>query len=47
MIEMAARADLYGVLIGFDTYDEDIFHHVTKVGSVELNIRCAEVLQKK
>lgn len=45
MMKLAARAGLYGALIGFDTYDPDIFHHVAKVGSVELNIKCAEVMR--
>ncbi|MFH1359721.1 MAG: radical SAM protein [Candidatus Omnitrophota bacterium] len=46
MVSIAARAGLYGALIGFDTYDPETFHHVTKAGSVELNIQCAEVMRK-
>ena len=46
MMRMAAKAGLYGALIGFDTYETDTFHHVTKSGSVELNLKCAEVLRK-
>lgn len=46
MIALAAKAGLYGVLIGFDTYDEETFHHVTKVGSIDLNMKCSEVLRK-
>lgn len=46
MIKLAAKAGLYGALIGFDTYDEDTFHHITKVGSVELNQKCTDVLRK-
>ncbi|HJX13222.1 MAG TPA: radical SAM protein [Dehalococcoidales bacterium] len=46
MVALAARAGLYGALIGFDTYEPDTFHHVTKVGSVELNLKCAELMRK-
>lgn len=46
MIALAAKAGLYGALIGFDTYDEETFHHVAKVGSLELNMKCSEVLRK-
>lgn len=46
LIALAARAGLYGALIGFDTYDAETFHHIAKVGSIELNERCAEVLRK-
>jgi len=45
MMKLAARAGLYGVLIGFDAYEDDTFHHVAKTGSVELNRKCAEVLR--
>jgi len=46
LIELAARAGLYGALIGFDTYDEDTFHHVAKVGSVDLNQKCVDTMRK-
>jgi hypothetical protein len=46
MMKLAARAGLYGALIGFDTYEEETFHHVAKVGSRDLNIKCAEVLRE-
>jgi anaerobic magnesium-protoporphyrin IX monomethyl ester cyclase len=46
MVQLAARAGLYGALIGFDTYDTDTFHHVAKVGSVELNNKCVEGMRK-
>lgn len=46
MAALAAKAGLYGALIGFDTYDEVTFHHVAKVGSIELNIKCSEILRK-
>jgi len=45
MMRLAARAGLYGVLIGFDSYEADTFHHVTKSGSAELNMKCAEILR--
>ena len=46
MIAMAARAGLYGVLVGFDAYDRDTFHHVAKRGSIELNNECARILRE-
>ncbi|MEK7689744.1 MAG: radical SAM protein [Bdellovibrionota bacterium] len=46
MIELAARGGLYGVLVGFDTYNPGTFHHVSKQGSVDLNFRCSEILRK-
>ncbi len=46
MVALASRAGLYGALIGFDTYDEDTFHHVSKVGSIELNVKCAENMRE-
>ena len=46
MMALAAKAGLYGVLIGFDTYEEEMFHHIVKVGSIELNQKCTEVLRK-
>jgi|TARA_B100001971_G_scaffold213598_1_gene247440 radical SAM superfamily enzyme YgiQ (UPF0313 family) len=46
MVALAAKAGLYGALIGFDTYDEDTFHHISKQGGYELNIRCSELLRK-
>lgn len=46
MIALAAKAGLYGALVGFDTYEEEMFHHIVKVGSVELNQKCADVLRK-
>ncbi len=45
MMKLARRAGLYGVLIGFDTYEADTFHHVTKIGSADLNLKCAKVLR--
>ena len=44
-MKLAAKAGLYGALIGFDTYEADTFHHVAKAGSAELNKKCAEVLR--
>lgn len=46
MVKLAARAGLYGVLVGFDTYDEEIFNDVNKRGSIELNIVASETLRK-
>lgn len=46
MTKLASRAGLYGVLVGFDTYDEETFNDVNKRGSIELNIAAAESLRK-
>jgi len=46
LMALAARAGQYGALIGFDTYDPATFHHIEKIGSIELNRKCAEVLRK-
>ena len=46
LMKLAARAGQYGALIGFDTYDPATFHHIEKVGSIELNRKCTEVLRK-
>lgn len=46
MMKLASRAGLYGALIGFDTYDNDTMHHVSKVGSAELNEECARVCRE-
>lgn len=46
MIELAARAGMYGVLVGFDTYNPQMFNDVTKKGSRELNIGAAEILRR-
>lgn len=46
MVALAASAGLYGALIGFDTYEPDTFHHVAKIGSVDLNLKCTELMRK-
>lgn len=46
MIEWAAKAGLYGVLVGFDTYDPEMFNDITKTTSIDLNIKAAEILRK-
>ena len=46
MVELGARAGLYGALIGFDTYDAETFHHISKKGSIDLNHRCSETLRR-
>ena len=46
MVALAAKAGLYGALVGFDTYEEEMFHHIVKVGSVELNQKCADTLRQ-
>lgn len=46
MIALGARAGFYGALIGFDTYDADMFNAVTKVGSKKLNIKAAKILRR-
>lgn len=46
MVALAARAGLYGVLVGFDTYETDVFNDVTKTTSRDLNIAAATLLRK-
>lgn len=46
LMALAARAGQYGALIGYDTYDPATFHHIEKIGSIDLNNRCAEVLRR-
>ncbi len=46
MVALAAKAGLYGALIGFDAYDSETFHHISKAGSIEMNIKCSEVMRK-
>jgi anaerobic magnesium-protoporphyrin IX monomethyl ester cyclase len=46
MIELASKAGLYGVLVGFDTYDPNTFNDVTKTTSRDLNIECSKTLRK-
>jgi anaerobic magnesium-protoporphyrin IX monomethyl ester cyclase len=45
MVQLAAKAGLYGALIGFDTYDSNTFHHISKQGSQDLNILCSETMR--
>jgi len=46
LMALSARAGQYGALIGFDTYDPATFHHIEKIGSIELNVKASEVLRK-
>lgn len=46
MIALAAKAGMYGVLVGFDTYEDNMFRDITKIGSLNLNVRCSEILRK-
>lgn len=46
MIALAAKAGLYGVLVGFDTYNPETFDSVTKTTSEEQNILCSDILRK-
>lgn len=46
MIELGAKAGLYGVLVGFDTYESTMFNDITKTTSKELNIKASETLRK-
>ena len=46
MIALAAKAGLYGALIGFDTYEEETFHHISKEGSIQLNVKCSQILRE-
>lgn len=46
MIKLAARAGMYGGLVGFDTYEPGVFNNLAKIGSAELNIRASTILRK-
>src|SRR3990167_8985321 len=46
LMALAARAGQYGALICFYTHDPATFHHIEKIGSIELNRKCTEVLRK-
>lgn len=46
MIKAAAKAGLYGVLVGFDSYDNDVLDENAKTTSAETNNKAAEVLRK-
>ena len=46
MIALGAKAGFYGALLGFDSYEDDILHHVDKTTSKELNLSASHVLRK-
>ena len=46
MMEWAAKAGLYGVLVGFDTYVPNMFNDVDKTTTREMNIAASNVLRK-
>lgn len=46
MIELASKSGMFGVLTGFETYNDDILKGVRKLGSKATNIKASEVLRK-
>jgi radical SAM superfamily enzyme YgiQ (UPF0313 family) len=46
MISLAAKAGLYGVLVGFDSYDDDVLHGNSKTTTTEINNECVRILRK-
>jgi anaerobic magnesium-protoporphyrin IX monomethyl ester cyclase len=46
MIALASMAGLYGVLVGFDTYNPETFDAVSKLASVSVNQQCSDILRK-
>lgn len=45
MIGLAAKAGLYGVLVGFDSYDDDVLKGNSKTTTTEINNACARILR--
>lgn len=45
MMKLAAEAGFYGALVGFDTYDVNMFNDITKEGSRDLNIKASKILR--
>lgn len=46
MIELAAKSGMFGALVGFESYNEDVLKGVGKIGSKDINIKAAEVFRK-
>lgn len=46
MIELAAKSGMFGVLIGFESYNDDVLKGVGKLGSKETNIKASGILRK-
>jgi hypothetical protein len=46
MMELAAQAGLYGVLVGFDSYDDDVLKTSNKSTTSQSNCEAARVLKK-
>ncbi len=46
MIELAAKSGMFGALVGFETYNDDVLKGVGKLGSKATNIKASEVLRK-
>lgn len=46
MIKMARRAGLYSVLVGFDSYDNDVLKENTKTTTVEINNEASRILRE-
>jgi anaerobic magnesium-protoporphyrin IX monomethyl ester cyclase len=45
MMALAAKAGLYGVLVGFDSYSPAMFKEMGKDGGLDVNRRCSEILR--
>lgn len=46
MIRLAKASGLFGALVGFDSYDDEVLGGVEKVGSAEINRRAAEIFRQ-
>lgn len=46
MIKLAKQAGLYGVLVGFDSYDDNVLKQNSKTTSIEINNRAALILRE-
>jgi radical SAM superfamily enzyme YgiQ (UPF0313 family) len=46
MIRLAANAGLYGVLVGFDNYENDVLKENSKTTTTEINNECSRILRE-
>jgi len=46
MMRLAARAGLWGCLVGFDSYNEDELSNVGKTGGMNVNVRASNIMRK-